>query len=1055
MAANLFLTSAISFALGHLTSQICDEKRASALSPITIMLPTSGAIQDLRYQLGDTIGVQMCQFYHLSYAVLNDAGIPIHEINDTAIRRLIKRILGEMNSAGKLTSFSPVWEKPGFVDVILDWVREMKSQGIFPEHYDEYAKQEGTERDTQLADLYLRYQAFMHERNYSDADGLLWLAAEALEDVPDLYRSDGSCFVLGFDQFSPVQMRILAKLAERFREFAIYLLWDPDRTEDSLALSRLTETRKALEATIPLEIYVLEESLTTQTALSHVRESLFESDPEKIDSAEQVLCVEAPSREDEVRWTLREVKRLMLGGIPAHEITLLTPNPRTYTPIVRTVADEYDVPVKTERHLRDEPLVATLKNLLRLAPEFPWRLTFDALRSPYIQQPWLTPEQVNLLDQLSRERPVMGGREQWAFALTPLEIKITDPEDEELSPPPLVAELPQEVLNDIQAGLDAFFDHLTPIEISTYREYTWWIQTAILGLFPPVDEQDEEASSETSSMNMVVCAQEGIFAQRDQKALTLILRAMRNLMASAETIPGGEEIPWKTYRDEFIGLIDGMRISPDVMKQQVRFAHLADGRARTIDYLFVLGLSEGEFPTPPEPDVLYAPSERQEHSLPLFRPTPADEASLWWQVVSNCQQRLTMLRPYIDENGSPWQPSPYWDAILACLKNPAIEKIPIALKLDPDQTASHIELLTVLATAHAQTVPELLQPIWQRAHQADDVMKQRDSYQPPSVYEGVMQNEAIKVEFAQRFDDRHIWSASRLYRYADCPHGFFAQYVLELKPHQEPEEGMDALQRGSVLHAVLEQFNQQIADSEIPLIETNLDDLFARLDQSCELIFSDAPQRYGFRPGALWKYEQFEFKRMLKALIRWECEENGATAQFIPYMAEAGFGIGSDPPPLEIISDELTFRMRGLIDRVDIDPDGNLRVIDYKSGRTRFTPKDQKAGLAPQTALYAYAAEMFWAGKDTRVLESYYLHIPSREKSGKLTFGGPVREEELVEISINQAAAAVGNIRDGIFPSAPAKPLRGGRSCRERCEFASICRVNRKSISKARLGGLT
>jgi ATP-dependent helicase/DNAse subunit B len=152
---------------------------------------------DLRGQLGDTMGVQMYQFYRLGNVVLDEAGIPIHEINDTAIRRLIRRILGELNAEGQLTTFTPVWEKPGFVEVMLNWVREMKSQGIFPEHYDEYAKEEGTEQDRQLAELYLRYQSFMQERNYSDADGLLWLTAEALEEDPALFRSDDPMYVLG------------------------------------------------------------------------------------------------------------------------------------------------------------------------------------------------------------------------------------------------------------------------------------------------------------------------------------------------------------------------------------------------------------------------------------------------------------------------------------------------------------------------------------------------------------------------------------------------------------------------------------------------------------------------------------------------------------------------------------------------------------------------------------------------------------------------------------------------------------------------------------------
>jgi len=99
------------------------------LTPVSILLPTTSVIQDTRGQLGDTMGVQMYQFYSLGHAVLDEAGIPIHEINDTAIRRLIKMILGEMEAEGKLTTFLTVWEKPGFVEAMLDWARFSRATG--------------------------------------------------------------------------------------------------------------------------------------------------------------------------------------------------------------------------------------------------------------------------------------------------------------------------------------------------------------------------------------------------------------------------------------------------------------------------------------------------------------------------------------------------------------------------------------------------------------------------------------------------------------------------------------------------------------------------------------------------------------------------------------------------------------------------------------------------------------------------------------------------------------------------------------------------------------
>jgi len=709
MSAHLYLTSTTNTALDHLISQIRDEKRSNALIPITILVPTSGIIHELRSKLGETLGVQLYQFYRLGNAVLDEAGIPIHEISDTAIRRLIKKILGEMEEEGKLTTFSPVMEKPGFVEVVLDWVREMKSQGIFPEQYAAYAHEGGNDQDRQLGDLYTRYQSFMLARNYSDADGLLWVTAEALENDTDLFQTDGPLFVIGFDQFTPVQIRILQQMAGRFRDMNIYLLWDDRRSEDSLALARLRRARQALLENITLDVATIPDNGISNPLFAHLHKNLFE--PSKPQSADtQILqMIEAPSRDAEVRRALREVKRLLIKGVSPSDIAILTPNKNTYLPIIRSVSTEYGVPVEYERPLMGNPAVAALTNLLKLPPSYPWHSTFEALRSPYIRQPWLSEEQIELLDQLSRERPVIAGRDQWAFAVRLLEMDTLDTEDEDLGPPPLVATLSTETLAAIEDGMTAFFDHLTPRAAATYRDYTWWLQTAIIGYFSEPENDEDETVEPIPTLDLLGCCRESPFSQCDMEALGLVMQALRRLLASAETVPGDAEIPWETYRDEVLDLLRVMHIPPNPIQAKVRFARLDEGRARVVDHLFVLGLSEGEFPTPPPADTLYAPNERENHSLPLIRFSSADDASLWWQVISNVNRQLILSRPYIDDNGAPWQASPYWEAVGACFTDLQAERIPIADRLTPANAASLNELLVGLAQTGARTVPEALE----------------------------------------------------------------------------------------------------------------------------------------------------------------------------------------------------------------------------------------------------------------------------------------------------------------------------------------------------------
>ena len=229
-------------------------------------------------------------------------------------------------------------------------------------------------------------------------------------------------------------------------------------------------------------------------------------------------------------------------------------------------------------------------------------------------------------------------------------------------------------------------------------------------------------------------------------------------------------------------------------------------------------------------------------------------------------------------------------------------------------------------------------------------MQLRHSWKPAPSYEGILEAEDIRTTLSGRFGPDHSWSASRLNRYGSCPFGFFAQYVLNLDEDYEPEEGMDVMQRGSLLHAILETLHRKLATDGIALNPDTQGQVLSELDQVCERIFPTAPQKFGFRPNALWTYEQAELKNLLVALVRWECDNPGL---YQPYQQELRFGVkGSAYPdyPLTTSSDE-TFLFHGVVDRIDRTENDGLRVLDYKSGSTTYSQKDMVSGLAFQNPL--------------------------------------------------------------------------------------------------------
>jgi ATP-dependent helicase/nuclease subunit B len=1014
-------------------------------------------IQDARKRLGDTAGVRFYHFYGLGQQILDNALQPVFNISDTTQRRLVAQIFRQMAEGGRLTTFLPVWETPGFGQVLINWLHEMKSQGIAPEAVQAHASASAQERDRQLAEFYHAYQEFLIRRGSSDADGLLWLAAEALDHGLALPEQP-LLIALGFDHFNPLQVRILRAVAQHCVDLRMYIPWDAQRANDSLALTRPAQMRQTLTEALPLTIEALASTAEIQPGLAGIQRGVFEPaavgqgmDADTDDGALRLIA--APSREREARWALRSIKQRLLAGTPLEQIALLAPLPDIYQRIVEVVAGEYGIPVQIERRLSETPSAAALLNLLGLSPDFPWRETLDALRSPYFTHPWLTEEQINQLDTLSRERPVLSGRDAWRQALKPLPpTGAQGGDDEDQGPAMLAGQLGPEALAAIQNGLETFFDLLTPPETASPRAYALWLQQSVLGLF-----SDDENEERPASLDMAGACQSGPSARYDVQALKLILRALATQVESNEYLSApGEMVSWDEFRADLHAALLSLSLPVHPTEPGVRFAALETGRSLAVDHLYVLGLAEGEFPRLPTPDVLYSPQEREWHPLALVRLPSGEQASLWWQILNNCRQSLTLLRPRLDEKGAPWLPSSFWEAVTALYPKGSgvVQELELPIVAHPtlQDAASPAELLEALATCGAQAVPVQLQRAWHSSQAAAAVLRQRQSWLPVPAYEGVLRSEQIRAELGQRYGAQHNWSASRLNSYGKCPYAFYAQSVLKLEAVADPVEGFDALQRGTLLHAVLEDLFRQLTLRSIPPATDHRERVQELLAESCARIFANAPRRYGFRQDALWSYEQAELARLARVLVDQEITDNGANALFQPYHQEMRFGIPGGELPALTVTDEygFSFLLHGVIDRIDRDRDGRLRLIDYKSGSTLYNEGEIRAGQSLQTALYALTAEQLMPAA---VAESYFLHIPNRKASGKLRFNGGVGEDAIVGAAVASAAEFIQAVRDGRFPTLTSKAGEGRNGCLSTCEFAALCRGDRHAFAKARRGG--
>ena len=149
---------------------------------------------------------------------------------------------------------------------------------------------------------------------------------------------------------------------------------------------------------------------------------------------------------------------------------------------------------------------------------------------------------------------------------------------------------------------------------------------------------------------------------------------------------------------------------------------------------------------------------------------------------------------------------------------------------------------------------------------------------------------------------------------------------------------------------------------------------------------------------------------------------------FVPIRFEAGF---FGPQALTIERDGMSFRLHGLIDRVDRGPEGEIRIVDYKTaGPYKYGPDALDNGEKLQLPLYALAAEE--ALELGNVTDGFYWHVQHAEASGLQLEAYGV--EAAVATATSFAAEVVESVRQGDFhPTPPA----GG--CPDYCPAASFC----------------
>jgi ATP-dependent helicase/nuclease subunit B len=162
------------------------------------------------------------------------------------------------------------------------------------------------------------------------------------------------------------------------------------------------------------------------------------------------------------------------------------------------------------------------------------------------------------------------------------------------------------------------------------------------------------------------------------------------------------------------------------------------------------------------------------------------------------------------------------------------------------------------------------------------------------------------------------------------PYTIYARHVLRLRVLDAVDTEPGAAERGTIIHAAVGAFTQNVAGG---LPADPVRELIA-LGEPHFAALEDFPEARAF----WWP----RFLRIAHWFARWDAGRRGAIAALAAEIRGE----------TEIALADGTFRLRGIADRIERDAAGRCVILDYKTGSVR-SEKQVRTGLAPQLTLEA------------------------------------------------------------------------------------------------------
>ena len=944
-------------------------RRSILLVPEQFTSSTEGRIYR---ELGDALSgmVESFSFTSLAERILSaEGGAAVQTLSDAGRAVLVRRALEELQD--HVHYYYRHRRSAAFCQMAAQTIDELKSAGLSGAQLAELAPDCGPESGklSELALIFQGYETLLAGTGMDPADRLE-LAADRLEaalargELPDFLR-EREVFIDEFDTFNAPKKRLMGAMLAALPTVTVALCDDGapmvprdmglfSGAKQVAAQLRQLARKNGADAAVP---ELLRRDLRHKDApgLAAVTELLETGTCEVPPAAPEVRLFAAASREEEARCTAAAIRRLMRQGVRCGKMAVVCRNIPDYRAAIRYEFRMADIPLYC-----DEPTTPEFS-----APATAVRALLALLRGADMTENLTILAKTGLC---ALTEPQVCALENYAYTWSPN------------------AAAWRTKFEKSPKGFGE--NELSDEDAKTLED----AETARQLLVTAVDELRSKVrggSAEQISRELYFCLKK-LGAEEQQAALVEAVRTARGIPAAEEAarewnvvmqllnemahLLGGQGVTFAEYEDLFSLLLRSSDLGhiPQTLDAVV-LASAGKMRLDAPDYVFVLGLAEGEFPGAPSETGLLTHADRD-----VLMAKQIDLPDCFENRV--VREQVCVYKALTAPAKGLWLSWPKGQGKTLCAAlEPIVEALhPAAPELElPDLAATPADALDTLGgwpltdTERASLTEALRLP--QTDAPRGLALLQRMEENPPRQVNDLS---ALSGLLGQRLRI----SPSQLEKYYTCRYGYFLQYVLGLKPRRRAELSAD--QSGTLMHWVLQMALDPHPDADnpcaglAPFLELD-DEAMAGL---AGLLVDKYAKRYLPEDTARFAYLLSRLKKSMTSLLCYLRDEQKQSC-FHPAACELRIGSGKDAVPGQVyhLSDGRTVQLVGTVDRADewVEEDGTrwVRVVDYKTGTKKLNLKEVYCGLDCQMLLYLFSLTRDKSGRFTGAEPAGVLYL--------------------------------------------------------------------------------